>query len=141
MLTAYTQVHVYKALCLMSNHVDYYTEFVKDVVFWSSHDPTMVTLPVLVMAMNYTLIQRSRHPFLVNVRQRWTPMSKALFVLYGSGIAMVLPQTYLISYLAFGTTHLLINSLTARLLNPPTKESKFESYLREKGLKSDRNLN
>ena len=52
-LTAYTQVHVYKALCLMSNHVDYYTEFMQDVAFWSSHDPTMFTLPVLVMTLNY----------------------------------------------------------------------------------------
>ena len=55
-LTAYTQVHVYKALCLMSNHVDYYTDFMQDVAFWSSHDPTMFTLPVLVMALNYTLL-------------------------------------------------------------------------------------
>ena len=90
-LTAYTQLHVYKALCLMANHTGYYTDFVQDVAFWSSHDPTMLTLPLLVMALNFSLLERSRHPFLVNVRQRWSPMTKALLVLYGSGVAMVLP--------------------------------------------------
>ena len=42
-------------------------------------------------------------------------MSKALCVLYGSGIALVLPQTYLISYLTFGATHLIVNNIMARL--------------------------
>ena len=55
-MTAYTQVHVYKALCLMANHVDYYTEFIQDVAFWSSHDPTLFTLPLLVMTLNYALL-------------------------------------------------------------------------------------
>ena len=113
--TAYTQIHVYKALCLMANHPEYYTEFVTDIAFWSSHDPTMFTMPLLVMALNYALLQNSQHPFLINVRQRWTPFSKALCVLYGSGIALVLPQTYLISYLAFGSTHLIVNSITSRI--------------------------
>ena len=108
--TAYTQLHLYKALCLMANYPDYFTEFVRDVAFWSSYDPTF-TLPAIVMGLNYALLARSRHPFLVNVRQRWTPFSKAIFVLYGSGISMVLPQTYLISYLAFGTAHLVVGEL------------------------------
>ena len=74
----------------MANHPDYYTEFIKDVAFWSSYDP-MFAMPALVMCMNYALIQNSKHPFLVNVRQHWTPFSRALFVLYGSGVAMALP--------------------------------------------------
>ena len=66
------------------------------------------------------------------MRQRWTPFSKAVFVLYGSGIAMVLPQTYLISYLAFGTTHLIVNKM---LQWSQPAESQFEAYLREKDLR------
>ena len=33
------------------------------------------------------------------------------FCLYGSCISIVLPQSYLISYLAFGGTHLLIRGM------------------------------
>ena len=53
--TAYTQVHVYKALCLMANHSDYYSDFIIDVAFWSSHDP-MFAMPALVMSLNYALL-------------------------------------------------------------------------------------
>ena len=53
--TAYTQVHLYKALCIIANHPDYYTEFIKDVAFWSSYDP-MFAMPAVVMCMNYALI-------------------------------------------------------------------------------------
>ena len=54
-LTAYTQVHVYKALCLMANHPGYYTEFLVNVAFWSSHDP-MFVMPAFVMFLNYALL-------------------------------------------------------------------------------------
>lgn len=106
-LTAYTQLHLYKALCLIANHPDYFSSYLANAAFWSSYDPTF-TMPALVMGLNYALLARSKHPFLVNVRHRWTPFSKAVFILYASGISMVLPQTYLISYLAFGTSHLLV---------------------------------
>lgn len=131
-LTAYTQTHIYKALCLISNHPDCYTPYLQDIGYWSSFDPHFA-LPALVMALNYSLLQNSRHPFFVNVRQHWTPFSKSIFVLYGSGIAMVLPQTYLISYLAFGTTHLLVNKLMQA--SRGKKESDFDEYLAEKGLR------
>ena len=39
----------------MANHPDYYTEFIKDVAFWSSYDP-MFAMPAIVMCMNYALI-------------------------------------------------------------------------------------
>lgn len=94
----------------MANHPEYYSVFMKDVAYWSSFDPSF-SMPALLMIMNYTLIQNSKHPFLVNIRQNWTPFSKALCIIYGTGITMVLPQTYLISYLAFGTTHLIVTKM------------------------------
>ena len=84
--TAYTQVHIYKALSLMSN----YPAFFAFAAPWCSHDPLFV-LPAFVMALNYSLLENSRHPFLINVRQNWSPFTKALAVLYGSGMALVLP--------------------------------------------------
>ena len=101
---AYSQTHFYKALCQMSNHPDCYGH-IQDAAYWGSHDPHFI-LPAAVMFLNFALLQSSSHPFLVNMRQHWAPFSKAVFLLYGSGLAMVLPQTYLISYMAFGLTHL-----------------------------------
>ena len=89
-MTAYSQTHLYKALCQMSNHPECYAGHLQDVAYWSSHDPHFV-LPAGVMILNYALIQNSTHPFLVNVRQNWSPFSKAVCVLYGSGLALVLP--------------------------------------------------
>ena len=54
-LTAYTQVHVYKALCLIANYPEYYSVFMKDVAYWSSFDPSF-SMPALLMLMNYTLL-------------------------------------------------------------------------------------
>lgn len=130
-MTAYTEAHLYKALSLISNHPEFYTEFLRDVSFWSSHDPNFI-MPALVMALNYALLQNSRHPFLVNVRQHWSPFGKAVCVLYGSGVAMVLPQTYLISYLTFGLTHLVVTRLLKAAQGK--SESEFDAYLRGKGL-------
>ena len=127
---AYTQAHLYKALSLMSNHPECYSA-VKDVAFWSSYDPTF-SFAAAIMVLNYQLLQQSRHPFLVNVRQHWSPFSKAVFVLYGSGIAMVLPQTYLISYAAFGATHLIANCFMRAVEG--AKVPRWEQYLRDKDL-------
>ena len=65
-------------------------------------------------------------------------MSKAVCVLYGSGVTLVLPQTYLISYLSFGATHLIVNMIIAHFKSKQHVESEFEAYLREKGLRSSK---
>ena len=106
LFASYTQLQLYKALCVMANHPQYF-EHISDAAFWSSHDPTF-TLPIGVMIFNYVLLSRSSHPFLVNIRQNWSELARALLVIYGSALTIVLPQSYLISYLAFGTSHLAV---------------------------------
>jgi len=54
-MLAYTQTHLYKALCQMSNHPDCYTPYLQDVAYWSSYDPTF-TLAGAIMALNYQLL-------------------------------------------------------------------------------------
>ena len=46
------------------------------------------------------------------MREKWSPLSLTLLSIYASCFAIVLPQTYLISYLAFGSTHLALRGLT-----------------------------
>ena len=46
---------------------------------------------------------------------------------------MALPQTYLISYLAFGGTHLLVNKIM-QYVQPPARQTPFEDYLESKDL-------
>ena len=53
---AYTQTHLYKALCLMSNHPECYAAHLQDVAFWSSYDPTF-TFAAAIMVLNYQLLQ------------------------------------------------------------------------------------
>ena len=67
-------------------------------------------MPLAVMMLNYVGVMKSEHPFLVNVRKS-NPITVSLFILYGSGLSIILPKTYLISYLAYGTSHLLWRSL------------------------------
>ena len=90
----------------MANHPHYY-EHIKDAAYWSSYDPTFA-MPIAVMILNYTLLNGSSHPFLVNIRQNWSETAKTLLVIYGSSLAIVLPQSYLISYMAFGVSHLIV---------------------------------
>ena len=109
-LSAYSQLIVYKALCQMANYPQHFSA---DAALWASYDTTF-TMPIAVMALNYLLVQKSDHPFLVNVRDRWSPLGKGFLVLYGSCMAIVLPKSYLIAYLGYGTAHLLVR--TARQL-------------------------
>ena len=67
LVTGFTQYHFYKALCLIANNPQYYAPYLSDVAYWSTYDPTF-TLPLAVMVLNYNLLTRSRHPFLVNMR-------------------------------------------------------------------------
>lgn len=48
----------------------------------------------------------------MNVRNKWSTLSTMLFVVYGSCLTIVLPQTYLISYMAFGVTHMMVRAVT-----------------------------
>ena len=67
-------------------------------------------MPIAVMILNYIGLIKSEHPFLVNVRKS-NPLALGLFILYSSGLSIVLPKTYLVSYLAYGTTHLFWRGL------------------------------
>ena len=105
MFGAYGQLIVYKGLSLASNHPAYYPE----MSHWLTIDSTFI-LPLFLMGLNYILVQKSDHPFLINVRERWSPLTKSFCILYGSALAIVLPKTYLISYCSFGIAHLLVRS-------------------------------
>jgi hypothetical protein len=61
-----------------------------------------------VMWLNFHLLKGSTHPYLINIRENWGTISLGLTAVYGSCLAIVLPQTYLLSYLSFGATHILI---------------------------------
>ena len=90
----------------MANHPSYYAH-IKGAQLLAAHDPTF-TAPIAVMLMNYVLLQWSDHPFLFNIRQNYGFLFKASLVMASSSVAIVLPQTYLISYLAFGVCHLIV---------------------------------
>ena len=90
----------------MANHPSYYTH-IQDATLLSAHDPTF-TAPIAIMLLNYVLLQKSDHPFLWNIRQNYGFLIKSFLVMASSSVAIVLPQTYLISYLAFGVSHLVI---------------------------------
>ena len=77
---------------------------------WSQHDPTYL-LPIVVMMANYFLITKSEHPFLINVRKDWSPLSRSFLCLYGSAMFIVLPQSYSIAYLSFLISHFIIREL------------------------------
>jgi hypothetical protein len=101
----------------VSNYSQYYPAWESSSILGGSsstilsHDHTFV-LPLAVIYLNYHLLSGSHHPFLVNITRQWSTLAKGLLVLYGSCLSIVLPQTYLISYLAFGATHLLMRKLT-----------------------------
>ena len=54
---------MYKALSVTSQYKQYYPEFSQ----FAASDPSYL-LPIVVMLANYYLLDRSQHPFLVNVR-------------------------------------------------------------------------
>ena len=63
---------------------------------------------------------------MINIRNRWTPMAKMLIITYLSCVSMVLPQSYVISYMAFGVTHLMVELVRRRL-----EERKRENIIKE----------
>lgn len=54
---------MYKALSVTSQYKQYYPELSQ----FAANDPSYL-LPIVVMLANYHLLDRSQHPFLVNVR-------------------------------------------------------------------------
>ena len=85
----------------MSNYPSIYTDSLH------LYDPTFI-LPMAFMSLNYLLLQRSDHPFLINLRNNWSPITKGLLIIYASAFSIVLPQTYLVSWIGFGMTHLVV---------------------------------
>jgi hypothetical protein len=75
-----------------------------------SYDQTFV-LPLCLMSLTYQLVRHSEHPFLINLRTRWHPVSLGLLVIYSTCLTIVLPQTYLISYMAFVSSHIAVRGL------------------------------
>jgi hypothetical protein len=74
------------------------------------------------MALNYRLLRHSEHPFLINVRSKWSPLATALFVVYGSCLSIVLPQTYLISYMAYVGTHMVVRGVRKHIRERKERE-------------------
>jgi hypothetical protein len=96
----------------------------KEMAYWCMYDATY-SLPAAIMLLNYTTLVTSEHPFFARLKQG-NPLFLGLAVLYGSGVAFVLPKTYLIAYLAYGTTHLLIRSLRSAIVSRRVAEQKNE---------------
>jgi hypothetical protein len=79
-----------------------------------SYDQTFI-LPLALMAMNYRLIKHSEHPFLINMRNKWSPLATMLFVVYSSCVTIVLPQAHLVSYMAYVGTHIMVRGIRRAL--------------------------
>ena len=95
-----------------------------ELLFWSSYDATYL-MPIAVMLLNYNLLTKSEHPFLVNIKQM-NPFWLQVLVLYSSGLAIVLPRTYLIGYLAYGSTHILLKKLRQRFNSQIEAKKEFD---------------
>jgi len=64
-------------------------------------------MPFLAVILNYMLLNNSSHPWLVNVRQSWSPFYQLLASVYLSAALIVLPQSFTWAYLSYGFVHLL----------------------------------
>ena len=113
----------------MSNYPQYYPQWNNptDGVFGSlsgpllSYDQTFI-LPLAVMSLTYRLLKHSEHPFLINLREKWTPLATMLFVVYSTCLSIVLPQSYLISYLAYVGTHIMVRGFRRALRERKERE-------------------
>ena len=119
MSSGYIQLIFYKALNSIAMSAK-----TEDLLYWSSYDATYL-MPIAVMLLNYNLLKKSEHPFLVNIRQM-NPFWLQIFVLYSSGLAIVLPKTYLIGYLAYGSTHILLRTLKQRFNSQNKVKNEFD---------------
>ena len=77
---------------------------------FTQHDTYFIG-PIFCVAMNYALIQASRHPWLVNVREGWSDTAKWATSLYAAAPFIVMPQSMTVAWLSYGTVHLLMNRL------------------------------
>ena len=84
-----------------------YPEYSEAVSIFCEHDPTFI-FPVGIIALNYILLNNSAHPWLINIRESWTPFWKMLGMVYLSSGFIVLPQSFSIAYMSYGLTHLAV---------------------------------
>ena len=100
----YAQACIYQALYVIQ-HYPQYAGSAQAVQFFCEHDPTFTT-PVLAVILNYCILRNSEHPWLVNVREGWTPFYQLLASVYLSAAFIVLPQSFTWAYLSYGLAHL-----------------------------------
>jgi len=83
------QFELYSALYTVQHYPQYQTALGAAEVF-CNHDPTFI-LPALIIPLNYLMLNNSTHPFLINIREGWTPLFKLLASVYISFGFIILP--------------------------------------------------
>ena len=75
-------------------------------------DPNGLLLWLWVMILNQVFVNSSIHPFLVNFRQNTNIMTKWIWVSVLSSISIALPKAYLITWIGYLSTHILLRTMT-----------------------------
>lgn len=78
---------------------------------FSLHDPYFM-LPVGVMAVNYLILSRSRHPFFIHLVRRENRLMCFNFAFMSGLLFVAAPAIYPLSYIGLALGHLSMRSLS-----------------------------
>lgn len=74
-------------------------------------DPTYI-LAIIISCLNYMVIRSPHDPIAVNLMYKFSPLAKMLQCAVVGSLWIALPKAYLLTYIGYASTHLVIRYLS-----------------------------
>ena len=70
--------------------------------------------PVFCVGVNYLILHKSQHPWLINIREGWSNVAKLSAALYMAAPFIILPQSFTVAWLSYGAVHMFMREIGRR---------------------------